>query len=85
MQKLSAITGRDRWSLSKDFRLFYGTSPSRFLALRRLDAARRQMLAGLSLADVAASTGFADQAHMTRHFTQTFGISPARWLRAVRG
>ena len=85
MQELSAVTGRDRWSLSKDFRLFYGTSPSRFLALRRLDAARRQMLAGLSLADVAASTGFADQAHMTRHFTQTFGISPARWLRAVRG
>ena len=85
MQKLSASTGRDRWSLSKDFRLFYGTSPSRVLALRRLDAARRQMLAGLALADVAASTGFADQAHMPRHFTQTFGISPARWLRAVRG
>ena len=85
MQELSAVIGRDRWSLSKDFRLFYGTSPSRFLALRRLDAARRQMLAGLALADVAASTGFADQAHMTRHFTQTFGISLARWLRAVRG
>lgn len=84
MVDLSAVTGRDRWSLSRDFRMFYGTSPSRFLILRKLDVARQRMLSGASLADVAASTGFADQAHMTRHFTQTFGISPGRWLRMMR-
>lgn len=78
MEDLSVVTGRDRWSLSRDFRMFYGTSPSRFLILRKLDAARQRMLSGASLADAAASTGFADQAHMTRHFTQTFGISPGR-------
>lgn len=83
MEDLSIITGRDRWSLSRDFRMFYGTSPSRFLTLRRLDMARQKMLAGNSLVDVAATTGFADQAHMTRHFTQTFGISPGRWLRTI--
>ncbi|MEX8195371.1 AraC family ligand binding domain-containing protein [Comamonas guangdongensis] len=33
MEDLSAVTGRDRWSLSRDFRMFYGTSPSRFLRL----------------------------------------------------
>ena len=84
MEDLSAVTGRDRWSLSRDFRMFYGTSPSRFLILRKLDAARQRMLSGASLADAAASTGFADQAHMTRHFTQSFGISPGRWLRMMR-
>lgn len=83
IEELSAVTGRDRWSLSRDFRLLYGTSPARFHILRKLDAARQQMLAGASLVDVAASTGFADQAHMTRHFTQTYGIPPGRWLRTV--
>lgn len=83
MESLSAIAGRDRWSLSRDFRLLYGTSPARFQILRKLDAARHSMLAGTALAEVAAATGFADQAHMTRHFTQTFGLSPGRWLRTV--
>jgi AraC-like DNA-binding protein len=81
LDELAAAAGRDRWSLSRDFRSFYGTSPYRFLTLRRLDAARRLMLAGSSLADAAAAAGFADQSHMTRHFTQAYGISPARWLR----
>jgi len=84
MEDLSTVTGRDRWSLSRDFRKFYGTSPSRFVILRKLDVARQRMLCGASLADAAASTGFADQAHMTRHFTQTFGMPPGRWLRMMR-
>lgn len=45
-----------------------------------LDAARQQLLTGYALADVAVNTGFADQAHMTRHFSQTLGMPPARWL-----
>lgn len=84
MDALANAAERDRWSLARDFRTFYGTSPSRFLNLRRLDAARQQMLVGARLVDVAAACGFADQAHMTRHFTQAFGISPARWLRATK-
>jgi AraC-like DNA-binding protein len=81
--ELEAATGRDRWSLSHDFRTFYGTSPYRYLTMRRLDAARRLLLAGTSLAHAAAAAGFADQSHMTRHFTKTFGLAPGRWLQAA--
>lgn len=83
--ELEAATGRDRWSLSHDFRLFYGTSPYRFLTMRRLDRVRDALLAGTSLADAAAATGFADQSHMTRHFLKTFGLTPGRWLRVANG
>lgn len=79
--ELEAATGRDRWSLSHDFRTFYGTSPYRYLTMRRLDAVRRMLLAGTSLADAAATAGFADQSHMTRHFSKTFGLAPGRWLQ----
>ncbi|MEG0921414.1 MAG: helix-turn-helix domain-containing protein [Comamonas sp.] len=51
------------------------------MRLRMLDAARQQLLTGYALADVAVNTGFADQAHMTHHFSQTLGMPPARWLR----
>jgi AraC-like DNA-binding protein len=82
---LEAATGRDRWSLSHDFRMFYGTSPYRFQTMRRLDTVRRMLLHGTSLADAAAAAGFADQSHMTRHFTKTFGLTPGRWLRIAVG
>lgn len=81
--ELEAATGRDRWSLSHDFRTFYGTSPYRYLTMRRLDAVRRMLLAGTSLADAAATAGFADQSHMTRHFSKTFGLAPGRWLQVA--
>jgi AraC-like DNA-binding protein len=81
LDALAAAAGRDRWSLSRDFRAFFGTSPYRYVTLRRLDRARSHMLAGRSLAECAAMAGFADQSHMTRHFVQAFGVTPARWLR----
>ncbi|QGZ41417.1 AraC-like DNA-binding protein [Pseudoduganella flava] len=81
---VEAVTGRDRWSLSNDFRRFYGTSPYRYVTMRRLDTVRRMLLAGLPLADAALAAGFADQSHMTRHFQKTFGQTPARWLGCVR-
>jgi AraC-like DNA-binding protein len=85
LDELEAATGRDRWSLSHDFRTFYGTSPYRYLTMRRLDAVRRMLLAGTSLAHAAASAGFADQSHMTRHFSKTFGLTPGRWLQVAGG
>ncbi|APR38482.1 AraC family transcriptional regulator [Paraburkholderia sp. SOS3] len=83
LEEVEAATGRDRWSLSHDFRTFYGTSPYRYLTMRRLDAVRRMLLSGVSLATAAADAGFADQSHMTRHFLKTFGLTPGRWLQIV--
>jgi AraC-like DNA-binding protein len=84
LEELAAACGRDRWSLSRDFRTFYGTSPYHYLTMRRLEAARRLMQHGVALADSAVAAGFADQSHMTRHFTKAYGIPPARWLRMVQ-
>lgn len=83
LEEVETATGRDRWSLSHDFRAFYGTSPYRYLTMRRLDAVRRMLLSGTSLANAAADAGFSDQSHMTRHFLKTFGITPGRWLQIV--
>lgn len=85
LDELEAATGRDRWSLSHDFRMFYGTSPYRFQTMRRLDTVRRLLLEGTSLSQAAAVAGFADQSHMTRHFAKTFGLTPGRWLRITVG
>lgn len=85
-QELEAITGLDRYELARHFRRLLGTSPYRYLTLRRLDQAKRLLAQGDTLADTAAQTGFADQAHFTRQFHKTFGMPPGRWrgLRMAR-
>jgi AraC-like DNA-binding protein len=82
--ELEAITGLTRYDLARQFRLMFGTSPYRYLLMRRLELARQQIHAGRPLADVAGETGFADQAHFTRAFKAAFGLTPARYrtLRA---
>lgn len=78
-QRLEAVTGLDRYALARHFRRRYGTSPHHYLVMRRLERARALIRQGEGLADAAAASGFADQAHMTRRFRQAYGLSPGRW------
>jgi AraC-like DNA-binding protein len=77
--ELEAATGLTRYVLARHFRLCLGTSPYRYLLMRRLDRARALIRRGTPLAEAALASGFADQSHMTRHFKKAHGLSPGRW------
>jgi AraC-like DNA-binding protein len=77
--QLERVTGLDRYSMARAFRRHFGTSPYRYLTMRRLDQVRTKLRTSASLADAAFEAGFADQSHMNRHFKQAFGLSPGRW------
>ncbi|ANT49477.1 AraC family transcriptional regulator [Mesorhizobium amorphae] len=83
--ELEAVTGLDRYALSRHFRATYSTSPHRFLLMRRLQRARRMIEAGEALAEIAIAAGFSDQSHFHRHFKKAFGLTPGRWSALVRG
>jgi transcriptional regulator GlxA family with amidase domain len=53
--------------------------------MRRLARARALIGAGAPLAEIAAATGFADQAHFTRHFKKAYGLPPGRWAALTVG
>ena len=81
---LEHISQRDRWKLSRDFRLAFGTSPYRYLLMRRLEHARHLLSSGAAIADVAATCCFADQSHLTRQFRLAFGLTPKQWSRSLQ-
>jgi AraC-like DNA-binding protein len=69
--------------LVRSFRQRFGLPPHRYVTGRRIDLARRLLLDGEPAASVAAVSGFADQAHLHRHFLRHLGTTPGRF--AVSG
>lgn len=70
--------------LARAFRRFYGCAPGEYLRGERLERAARLLgSARRPVAEVALDCGFADQSHFTHRFTAAYGVSPARFRRAL--
>ncbi|MFJ2608119.1 AraC family transcriptional regulator [Streptomyces sp. NPDC091279] len=65
--------------LVRAFSRAYGIAPHQYLMSRRVGRARRLLLDGHAPGEVAALTGFYDQAHLTRHFGKLVGVPPGRY------
>jgi len=83
LETLESVSGLDRWTLARQFRAAFGTSPSSFRTMRQLDQVRRLIRDGHPLAAAAFAAGFADQSHMSRMFKRTYGLTPATWAASV--
>jgi AraC family transcriptional regulator len=68
---------------ARAFKCTFGYSPHVFLMRRRMERAQGLMLeTNAPLAQIALDCGFADQAHLSRHFLRFTGERPASWRRA---
>jgi AraC-like DNA-binding protein len=69
------------FALLRAFRAETGLPPHAYLNQLRVRLARRLLDDGLAPAVVAAEAGFADQAHLTRHFKRVVGVPPGAYQR----
>jgi len=78
---LAAATGLSQFALLRAFRAATGLPPHAYLTQLRVRRARTLLDGGLPAGEVAALTGFADQAHLTRQFKRVLGVPPAAYQR----
>jgi AraC family transcriptional regulator len=82
---LCALVHRSKAHFSRCFKCTFGESPHSFVVRRRVELAGQYMLGThASLSEIALRCGFADHAHLCKHFRQVVGQTPAAWRRAHR-
>lgn len=82
LQTLAAIAGCHPITLARAFRRQFGCSIGSYLRRRRLEHASAMLrTTDLPIAIVAARSGFADQAHLTRAVRRASGFTPAALRR----
>ena len=86
LKEVAWVAGLSPDHLVEVFRAVVGCTPHQYLVRRRLRHAR-QLIASeghrRSLTEIALAAGFADQAHLTRHFQRAFGQSPGQWRQQI--
>lgn len=85
LRDLARHSGLTPSYLCRVFRRATGMTPHAYQVQIRVRQARTLLLAGCPIAQAAAETGFWDQAHLTRHFTRTVGLSPGRYVASLTG
>jgi AraC-like DNA-binding protein len=81
LAELAEMTGLSQFALLRAFRAETGLPPHAYLNQLRVRRARTLLDQGVTPAEVAFDTGFADQAHLTRHFKRVVGVPPGAYQR----
>lgn len=85
LEELAQAVGRHPVHVARSFRAAFGMRVGDLTReLRLTEAARRLRATDEPISQVAATCGFSDQAHLTRHFHAAYGTTPARYRRRWR-
>ena len=77
---LAAVARVSVFHFARQFRGTVGEPPHRYVIRLRVERAKELLREGrLSLAQIAAAAGFADQSHFNRHFKRLEGVTPRQF------
>jgi len=83
--ELASLVGLSVSQFSRRFKGSFGFAPREYMIRTRLDRAKALMRQSRApLCEIALSSGFCDQAHMSRLFHAFVGETPRRWRRDNR-
>ena len=83
LDELADVAGLSPFHFLRQFQSQHHATPQQMLMAFRLAEAKRLLSRGEAPAQVAAAVGLTDQAHLTRTFARRYGVTPARYQRAL--
>jgi len=84
LESMANVVHHSSFQFARLFKATTGRAPHQYVLSLRLERARRLLGRGESLATVARTSGFYDQAHLTNAFRKAHGVTPAAYVSQAR-
>lgn len=81
LDQLAQVAQMSSFHLVRLFSKEMGLPPHAYLTQVRIERAKVLLSQGNAIADVASTTGFADQSHFTKRFKRVVGVPPSQYMR----
>jgi AraC family transcriptional regulator len=86
LEQMAAVAHLSAYHFARQFKVATGQPPHQYVIARRVERAQQLLQQGrdLSLAEIAACTGFSDQSQFSHHFKRLIGVTPGRFRTPAR-
>ncbi len=84
LDKLQQISGLNKFSIIRNFRKLYITTPAAYHLQYRVAEAKRLLSKGADVLDICQELRFYDQAHLIREFKKMYGITPGIYIEQLK-
>lgn len=85
LDKLQQICGLNKFSIIRNFKKLYITTPAAYLLQYRVAEAKRLLSKDADIFDICEELRFYDQAHLIREFKKMYGITPGTYIEQLKG
>ena len=85
LDKLQQISGLNKFSIIRNFKKLYTTTPAAYHLQYRVAEAKRLLSKGADVFDICEELRFYDQAHLIREFKKMYGITPGTYIEQLKG
>lgn len=85
LDKLQQISGLNKFSIIRNFKKQYLTTPAAYHLQYRIAEAKRLLSKGADVFDICEELRFYDQAHLIREFKKMYGVTPGTYLEQLKG
>ncbi|QFU23232.1 AraC family transcriptional regulator [Shewanella eurypsychrophilus] len=83
LDDLAAATGLSKFQFLRQFKAATGMTPHAYLKRIRLEYAKKALIKGEPIIDIAQQVGFFDQSHLNKAFKKAFLITPSHFQKRV--
>jgi AraC family transcriptional regulator len=86
LEQLAAVAHLSAYHFARQFKAATGLPPHQYVLARRVERAQRllQQDRDVSLAEIAACTGFSDQSQFSHHFKRAVGVTPGQFRKSAK-